>query len=159
MEKREATRLMDRREFILSAAAAGLAGFCLQGCITHLKTTPPPVEGETIVFPLAAYPALGQVGGVAVAGPVRIGRYKGNIFVRRVSEGRALVLGARCRHLGCDVEWEPEDNKFVCPCHGSAYKADGELLEGPARRGLYAWEARIGAGRITLAQNEPPLRK
>jgi cytochrome b6-f complex iron-sulfur subunit len=41
-----------------------------------------------------------------------------------------------CTHLGCTVPWNAEQNRFVCPCHGSQYDAEGRVLQGPAARSL-----------------------
>lgn len=35
-----------------------------------------------------------------------------------------------CPHLGCNVE--VQTSGFTCPCHGSRFGAQGELLQGPA---------------------------
>ena len=37
-----------------------------------------------------------------------------------------------CTHLGCTFPWNPYDNQFQCPCHGSRYAADGSVIKGPA---------------------------
>ena len=41
-----------------------------------------------------------------------------------------------CTHLGCTVPWNAEQNRFICPCHGSQYDAVGRVLHGPAPRSL-----------------------
>jgi cytochrome b6-f complex iron-sulfur subunit len=37
-----------------------------------------------------------------------------------------------CTHLGCTFPWNPNDNEFQCPCHGSRYDPDGRVVRGPA---------------------------
>ena len=38
----------------------------------------------------------------------------------------------RCPHLGCALKWNPAERSWDCPCHGSRFDADGNLLNGPA---------------------------
>lgn len=42
----------------------------------------------------------------------------------------------RCRHLGCELSWNPDEESWDCPCHGSRFGADGALLDGPAQTDL-----------------------
>lgn len=51
---------------------------------------------------------------------------------------KGLSLGAakpsaRCPHLGCKLSWNPVENSWECPCHGSRFNHSGELLGGPAQ--------------------------
>lgn len=41
-----------------------------------------------------------------------------------------------CTHLGCTFPWNPIDQQFQCPCHGSRFGPDGSLQRGPADRPL-----------------------
>jgi len=41
-------------------------------------------------------------------------------------------LNAICTHLGCVVPWNGNENKFICPCHGSQYNNEGKVVRGPA---------------------------
>jgi CDGSH-type Zn-finger protein/nitrite reductase/ring-hydroxylating ferredoxin subunit len=51
-------------------------------------------------------------------------------------DGEIHLMSARCPHLGCVVAWNPADKKFDCPCHGSRFSPLGEVVEGPAVKGL-----------------------
>jgi cytochrome b6-f complex iron-sulfur subunit len=57
---------------------------------------------------------------------------------------RAGVITAyslTCTHLGCTVEEDGE--AFACPCHGSRYNIDGEVLKGPAQKPLRRLEVEL----------------
>ena len=38
----------------------------------------------------------------------------------------------RCPHLGCALKWNPQERSWDCPCHGSRFTKDGELIDNPA---------------------------
>ena len=38
----------------------------------------------------------------------------------------------RCPHLGCALKWNKEEHTWDCPCHGSRFTKDGELIDNPA---------------------------
>jgi len=62
------------------------------------------------------------------------------IWVVRNERG-IYVLIAICRHLGCTPNWFQDKQLFICPCHGSIYDIEGNVLGGPAPRTL--WRAAI----------------
>ncbi len=54
----------------------------------------------------------------------------------RDDRGTLTVCSAVCRHLGCIVRWNGADKTWDCPCHGSRFHPDGEILSGPAEEPL-----------------------
>jgi glycine/D-amino acid oxidase-like deaminating enzyme/nitrite reductase/ring-hydroxylating ferredoxin subunit len=52
--------------------------------------------------------------------------------VHRRDDGSLCRLSALCTHLGCVVAWNALEGSWDCPCHGSRFDAEGEVLEGPA---------------------------
>lgn len=62
-----------------------------------------------------------------------------------------------CTHLGCTVEWQAEQNQFVCPCHGSRYDAEGRVTHGPAPRSLPLVTVVVKQNQIRLVDQAPSL--
>ncbi len=58
------------------------------------------------------------------------------VFIVRAKEGYFYALSAVCTHLGCITNWKPEDGIVACPCHGSKFDRDGNVIAGPAPRPL-----------------------
>ena len=54
----------------------------------------------------------------------------------RDSHGALHKCSAICPHLGCIVGWNPTENTWDCPCHGSRFDPYGKVLNGPAIAGL-----------------------
>lgn len=56
--------------------------------------------------------------------------------VYRDEQGELLAVSAKCPHLGCQLEWNPSEKSWDCPCHGSRFDVHGNLLNGPANSSL-----------------------
>ncbi|MFE9309936.1 FAD-dependent oxidoreductase [Streptomyces sp. NPDC020792] len=52
--------------------------------------------------------------------------------VHRDEQGRLQAVSARCTHLGCIVSFNSAEQAWECPCHGSRFAPDGQILQGPA---------------------------
>lgn len=42
-----------------------------------------------------------------------------------------VALSSTCPHLGCQVHWEANHNRFFCPCHNGAFDPSGKAIAGP----------------------------
>lgn len=60
----------------------------------------------------------------------------GKTGVYRDGEGGLHAVSVRCTHLGCLVRWNGAERSWDCPCHGSRFDVDGDVLEGPAVKPL-----------------------
>jgi len=60
-----------------------------------------------------------------------------NVFIFSDDNG-LFAISAICTHLGCIVF--PAEFGFQCPCHGSQYDQDGNVIGGPAPRPLEWFE-------------------
>lgn len=56
--------------------------------------------------------------------------------VYRDETGELYAVSVKCPHLGCQLEWNPEECTWDCPCHGSRFDIHGHLLNGPATTDL-----------------------
>lgn len=52
--------------------------------------------------------------------------------VYRDEQGSVHAVSAVCTHRGCTVEWNGGEKSWDCPCHGSRFDLDGQVLHGPA---------------------------
>ena len=57
-------------------------------------------------------------------------------FVVRLADG-FRALSSVCTHLGCITRYHPDGNLIACPCHGSRFSLEGEVIAGPAPRSLH----------------------
>jgi cytochrome b6-f complex iron-sulfur subunit len=88
-------------------------------------------------------PISSDDGGVLEAGPVD--RFApgsvtpfpvAGFYLARLRDGGFLALHRKCTHLGCVVPWRPDEERFACPCHASAFDIRGVVLNTPAPRPL-----------------------
>ena len=68
-------------------------------------------------------------GGIVSLGLDKAGVYKDE-------NGTVYPVDIKCPHLGCQLEWNPEEKSWDCPCHGSRFDCHGELISGPAQEGI-----------------------
>lgn len=71
---------------------------------------------------------LGHGGVVSVDGE-KIGVYK-------EENGTIHMVDIRCPHLGCQLEWNPDEKSWDCPCHGSRFDFKGHLINNPAQEDI-----------------------
>ncbi len=60
----------------------------------------------------------------------------GRVAVYRDPAGALHAVSAVCTHMGCTVTWNTAETTWDCPCHGSRFTCDGEVIQGPAVKDL-----------------------
>lgn len=122
---------LNRREFLNYAWLASLGVLLVNlGGIGFLFSMPRFKEGEFGgVFTLGPVSSLPPVN----TPPVNFPKLK--FWLTRSGEG-VTALYKVCTHLGCLYAWRDQQDKFICPCHGSEFEYDGTYVRGPAPRSL-----------------------
>jgi len=118
---------VNRRDFLQRLEAASAAALCggaalpFTGCIGfhYVNAT---VNGSAVSIARREFEstrfALVDVPGLPLP-----------LYVYRDDKDRFTAVSTRCMHRGCQVE--PVDSHLVCPCHGSEYTNQGEVMKGP----------------------------
>jgi glycine/D-amino acid oxidase-like deaminating enzyme/nitrite reductase/ring-hydroxylating ferredoxin subunit len=96
-------------------------------------------ENLNVAAQYAEYVMPGDVGDVAAipaGGGAIVRRGAAKHAVYRRADGTLVEKSAVCPHMGCLVSWNPVETCWDCPCHGSQFSAEGEVINGPATVGL-----------------------
>lgn len=124
----ETRREIDRRSFFtrlglgsLAVASAGMLGF-------YYRFLSPNVLYEASPIVNAGPPESYEIGSVTLD-------VNSAIYLVHLQEG-FFSLSAICTHLGCMTAWKPELGIIACPCHGSKFSTEGQVLHGPAPKPL-----------------------
>jgi len=98
------------------------------------------VRGQAgVVKNLTEHLGPGEIGSVDElevdqGGIMRDGMSK--VAVYRGKGGQIIRRSAVCTHIGCIVHWNGFEKCWDCPCHGSQFSPDGQVLNGPAVKPL-----------------------
>jgi glycine/D-amino acid oxidase-like deaminating enzyme/nitrite reductase/ring-hydroxylating ferredoxin subunit len=60
----------------------------------------------------------------------------GRVAASRDQHGKVRMLSPFCTHLGCIVQWNQAESTWDCPCHGSRFQPNGQVIAGPAESPL-----------------------
>jgi cytochrome b6-f complex iron-sulfur subunit len=132
---------ISRREFvqltgsILIASMTGATLSALFNSCTKEESNPvQPPQGTSFTIKLSEHPELSQVGGFKT--------FTVNstpIIVFRTGQTTFKALSLVCTHQGCNIDWVNSSMQFQCPCHGSKFDKDGNVIQGPASRNLQSF--------------------
>ena len=72
---------------------------------------------------------------------------------RNGDAGDFIALSSTCPHLGCQVHWEAQNNRYFCPCHNGVFDPDGVGTGGPpgdAGQSLPRYDLRVEQGMLFI---------
>jgi len=70
-------------------------------------------------------------------------QYGPDVALVLMLNGEVKTYNAACTHLQCLVEWDPAQQKFLCPCHEGIFASDGSVVSGPPPLALEQIETTI----------------
>lgn len=146
---------MERKEFfrqlvIRGGAAIIIPAAILQACEKDDTTGNPPDNpgngNNDLIIDLTDpdYAPLQEVGGYVFVSSE-------DLIIIRTGEEAYTVLTTVCTHQGCTVGFDSNTNTLPCPCHGSLYDINGNVLNGPAPAPLAKYNATIDGSDLVIA--------
>jgi Rieske Fe-S protein len=153
---------MGRRSFLTRSTSLAMAGGLAAGYGTF--------AGIAVRYLYPAHPTetgwvfVSDVAGMQV-GESRVFRTPTGATAAIARRGAAgtiedfVALSSTCPHLGCQVHWEAQNNRFFCPCHNGAFDPTGKAIAGPpaeAGKSLPRYPLRIENGLLYI---EVPLER
>ncbi|HEX8724617.1 MAG TPA: ubiquinol-cytochrome c reductase iron-sulfur subunit [Gemmatimonadaceae bacterium] len=126
---------INRRDFLISSAAATAGALVMAGCgngqfgPTGLKDAGPggiPTDGPKLVK-VGDFPDLATTGLLVQVADLRA--------AKRLTATTFAAYSLICTHQQCAAGVQ-NGTQIVCPCHGSRFDANGNVVNGPATRPL-----------------------
>jgi Rieske Fe-S protein len=74
----------------------------------------------------------------------------GVFLVARTNTSTFSAIDATCTHEGCTVNGA-SGAIYVCPCHGSRYNRNGQVVNGPAKASLRQYNTTFANDVVTIA--------
>lgn len=153
----------DRRGFLKNASrvamTAGLVGGYGSFVAVAGRFLYPATRGDL------TWQFVSEVDGIKVGEAVRYRGPSGETIniTRRSRNGDAddfIALSSTCPHLGCQVRWEEQNNRFFCPCHSGVFDPSGKAISGPpgeAGQTLGRYDLKVENGILHIAVPPPSL--
>ena len=137
---------IDRRRWfagLLRTAGAAVAArltlpalFAAAGC----GSSEPERPDSLLRVPVAEVPDEGRLQRELLGVPVEFRR----------EDGAIVAISMLCSHQLCRIEWQPEDRRYLCPCHDGLFDENGDVVYGPPKRPLRRLDVRLEEGHAVV---------
>lgn len=131
---------MDRRTFVARGTCA--LAVAIAGCASLASVRVVPEAGRVRLSPLD-HPSLAGPGGFLKVMPEG---WNTPLYVLALGGGAWAAVSPICTHQGCTVDIAGP--RLECPCHGSMYDREGNVLRGPAERALQRFPVEVDAAGV-----------
>ena len=144
--------MMNRKTFLkataATVAAASLAPIVtlLEGCSSSAPVLQAKVSDNKAIVPLDHLAMLASPNSHA---KIYVNQNANPIILFAGENGEMRAVLSTCSHSGCEVT--KLRTTFECPCHGSEYDLQGNVLRGPAPEPLEVFQVEKVAGRLEIS--------
>lgn len=77
-----------------------------------------------------------EVNGIPIGDAAIVQLEDERVAAYRDENGTIHAVTSACTHWGCELKWNSAEKTWDCPCHGSRFAIDGEVLHSPAVKPL-----------------------
>ncbi|MBI5510842.1 MAG: Rieske (2Fe-2S) protein [Deltaproteobacteria bacterium] len=130
---------------VLTAAAAGVAA--AGTAVMAVRFMRP-----NVLFEPPSKFVVGRPDEIPIGSLVAMPKQK--LYIVRGADG-FYAMSATCTHLGCMTQHRAAEKRFICPCHGSSFDLQGNVLGGPAPRALDRRWLGIEDGMLVVDTRKP----
>ncbi len=134
---------MKRRDFIKSSSVVGGSSLLYACGGRTIKPLTVPQQGSTLSINKSAL----NNGQLLIAHPNE--RYP--ISIAELNDGSYAACLMQCTHQKCETA--PNENGYICPCHGARYDKRGKVTKGPAEQDLKRFDIQDLGTELTLELN------
>jgi nitrite reductase/ring-hydroxylating ferredoxin subunit len=137
----EETMDVSRREFMAGAAACACA-CAMSGCVASSLPTFEAGADRTLPVPVELAKPGDQV-------KVKLPGSDAALIVVRTEIGFSAT-SIFCTHRGTEIHYNLKDKTLDCPLHGSRFKLDGSVVQGPAKEPLRSYVVELQGERLRI---------
>lgn len=137
-----------RRDLLRFGAAAA-------ACVCTGCTIPAPRKADVVAESMQGVIRLTRAESAALLASegsilVEAKGLRNKILVVHLTDDTVHAVSATCTHLGCTVDYKKDVGHIACPCHGSQFALDGNVMHGPAKRPLKRYDVTTDNGQVLI---------
>ena len=138
-----------RRDVLQLGVVAGTLSACGGCATTGARKADVVAPQETGVLRLGEAPSA-KLRQPDASLRVSLAETSDKVLVIRARDGSLHAVSSKCTHRGCDVGYDKDAGRIVCPCHRSEFALDGGNVKGPAQRPLRRYDVTLDGDRIVI---------
>ncbi len=74
------------------------------------------------------------------------------LYLKRDGD-EVVAIDPACTHLGCKVQYQEKQARYLCPCHGGVFDTEGNVVSGPPPKALIRHAVEVRDGQVFVQRN------